>query len=151
MVALGHKCRQCSLSLPLGSASLCSGSIIGHMLLYGKNSIRPLPYNRGQLGENSKYLMAPARVALGCMTLTADRKRTRPGESPIHWVAMGPVLLKLQGLQWERLILQGTSRVGQGCKLENTFVETDVLLLRMLCPSRHKIFPKGKDSQTAAC
>lgn len=61
----------------------------------GNSSVGPLPYDAGKPRENSKCLVAPARVALGCVTLPVDRSRVAPkgpsrGESPIHWVAMGP-------------------------------------------------------------
>lgn len=84
---------QRSLSLPLSSASFHCGSTSGLRPLYGDSSIRPLPYDPGKLGKNSKYLVAPARVALGCVTLPVDRRRVASpafqGESPIHWVALG--------------------------------------------------------------
>ena len=132
-------------------SSFGSGSPIGLMPLCGNSSIWPLPYDPGKPCENSKCLVALARVALGCVTLPVDRSRVAPkgpsqGESPIPWGAMGagPVLVKPQGLPWEQLILQNTSKVEHGCELENTSVETDFLLLWTLCSSRYKIFPEGK-------
>lgn len=91
------------LSLSLSSASFGSGSTIGLIPLSRDSSIRPLPYDAVKLRENSKYLVAPTRVALGCVTLPVDRRRVAPkgssqGKSPIHWVARGPVLSKPQGL-----------------------------------------------------